>query len=187
MPTIRPRTAAPAEIVLDQVERLFRYGYSPHLTNTTNWTTGTCPAGHWILQEGTTFHRTDDPAEELRPALIIGVTEGVRPLYENFRGIWEVPVFIEIRYSRNYEESTAEEYMHRLESVFTHGITPDTDTLIPSTTLLSAAATDTVPGLNALYVHEVNSMPLLSDDGTNALVLKLEFTLRCSGIAITES
>lgn len=187
MSTIRARTAAPTEIVLDQVERLFRYGYSPHLTNTTDWTTGTCPAGHWILQEGTKLHRTDEPGEEQRPALIIGVTEGVRPLYENCRDVWEVPVFIEIRYSRNYQPTTAEEYMARLESVFTHGLTPDTATFIPSTTMLAAAPTTTVPGLNVLYVHEVTSIPILSDDATRALVLNLQFTVRCSGIAITDS
>lgn len=181
--TFRPRTAAPTEIVLDQVERLFRYGYSTYLTNTTNWTTGLCPAGHWILQEGTKMHRTDEPSEEARPALIIGCTDGVRPLYENAREVWEVPVFIEIRYSRNYQPATAEALMAQLESVFTHGITPDTSTFIPSTTLLAAAVSGSTPGLNVLYVHEITSTPLTSDDATRALILQLQFTVRCSGIA----
>lgn len=181
--TFRPRTAAPTEIVLDQVERIFRYGYPPSLTNTTDWTTGTCPANHWILQQGTKLHRTDEPGEEERPALIIGCTDGVRPLYENAREVWEVPVFIEIRYSRNYQPAAAEALMAQLESVFTHGITPDTSTYIPAITMLSAAVSGSTPGLNVIYIHEVTSMPLTSDETTRALVLQLQFTVRCSGIA----
>lgn len=181
--SFRPRTAAPADLVLDSIERLFRYGYSTHLTNTTDWTTGKCPAGHWILQEGTTFHRTDEPGDEVRPALILGTVEGIRPLYDNAREVWEVPIFIEIRYSRNYAPDEAQTLMQQLESVITHGITPDTSTFIAAKTILSAAVSGSTPGLNVLHVHEVVSQPFRSAETGGATILTLECTIRCSGIA----
>jgi len=117
-----PRVAAPVESVLDSIERIFRSGYSTHLTNATNWTTGTCPAGHWILQEGTKFCRTDDPDFEVRPALVIGEVDGARPVYDNARELWDVPVFVEVRYSRGYQPSDSQTLMEQLSGVFTHGI-----------------------------------------------------------------
>ncbi len=176
-----PRTAAPVESVLDRIEAIFRTGYSTHLTNATNWTSGTCPAGHWILQEGTSFFRTDDPDHEVRPALIIGAVEGGRPFYDNSREVWEIPVFIEVRYSRNYEPADAQSLMEQLEGVFTHGLTPDASTFIKAETILSFAVSGSTPGLNVIYVHDVTHQPIREP---NALTLTLEFTVRCSGIAV---
>lgn len=175
-----PRVAAPVESVLDSIERIFRSGYSTHLTNTTNWTTGTCPAGHWILQAGTKFHRTDDPDYEVRPALVIGEVDGVRPVYDNSRELWDVPVFIEVRYSRGYEPADSQALMEQLSGVFTHGIITAGGAFIPSKTMLSAAVSGSTPGLNVIYIHEVDSMPFKD---ANPLVLHLQFTVRCSGMA----
>lgn len=178
-----PRTASPTVQVLDSIERLFRYGYSTVLENDTDWTTGKCPAGHWILQENTTFHRSDDPDIEVRPALVIGAIEGNRPLYDNAREVWEVPVFVEVRYSRNYEPEDAQELMGQLESVLTHGLTPSGAAFIPATTILSTAVSGQTPGLNVIYVHEVTSEAGQADE-KGGMILQIQFTVRCSGIAV---
>ncbi len=175
-----PRVAAPVESVLDRIEAIFRTGYSTHLTNATNWTTGNCPAGHWILQEGTKFHRTDDPDFEVRPALVIGEVEGAKPLYETSREVWEIPVFIEVRYSRNYEPAESQALMEQLAGVFTHGLTPDASTFIKAETILSFPVSGSTPGLNVLRVHEVEAMPYREP---GVLILRIQFAVRCSGIA----
>ena len=181
--SITARTANPANLVVDSIERVFRYGYESILTNATNWTTGRCPAGHWILQEGTSLFRTDEPDEELRPALVLGATEGVKPLYDNARDVWEVPVYIEVRYSRRYAPDDADMLMQQLESVFTHGLITDTGTFIKSTTILNTAPSSGVPGLNCLFIHDITSEPFTTREAGGATVLLLQFTVRCSGIA----
>lgn len=177
-----PQTAAPTKQVLDSIERLFRYGYTG-LTNATNWTTGKCPAGHWIIQENSTFHRSDDPDIELRPALVIGAVEGNKPLYDNAREVWDVPVFVEVRYSRNYAPEDAQTLMGQLESVLTHGITVTPGVLTKAETMLSFAVSGSTPGLNVIFVHEVTSTTFKTDDKSSATVLLIEFTVRGSAIA----
>lgn len=177
-----PLTAAPQKQVLDSIERLFRYGYSTVLTNTTDWTTGKCPAGHWILQENTTFHRSDDPDIEVRPALIIGAVDGCKPVYDNSRELWDIPVFVEIRYSRNYEPAEAMTLMQQLEGTITHGL--NHTTFVPAKTILSTAP-GAAQGLNVIHVHEVTSTHFKTDDKGSAMVLLIEFTVRCSGMAAT--
>jgi hypothetical protein len=183
MSTITARTANPANLVVDSIERIFRYGYSDVLTNETDWTSGRCPEGHWILQPGTGLYRTDEPDEEIRPALILGATDGVKPLYENARDVWEVPVYIEVRYSRRYAPADADLLMQQLESVFTHGLITDESVFIQSTTILNKAPALNDPGLNCLYIHEITSEPFTSKDAGGSTILLLEFTVRCSGVA----
>lgn len=170
-------TAAPVLQVIDALERIFREGVPPNLTNDNAWTSGACPAGHWILEEGTNLYRTDEPANMARPSLIIGCTSDVKRWADYLPDVWEVPAFIDVHYSRRFEPAETEEKMQQLESVFTHGLTPDPDPFIPAASYLSFAPSGSAPGLNVQHIHEVNSSPFTGKD--QASILKVEFTLRC--------
>lgn len=178
-----PFSSAPEEYVLDRIEEILRNGYSTALVNDgDDWTGERCPADHWIIQENSRFFRNDEPDEEERPCVIIGVVEGTKPTYENCFDVWDVPVFIELRYSRRYSPTESRLKMAQLSSVFTHGLTPDADPFIPAKTILSVAATAQATGLNVIHIFDTVCMPVRAE---NATYLTLQFTVRCSGIAYT--
>lgn len=170
-------TAPPVIQVIDAMERIFRSGVSPHLTNAAAWASGACPAGHWILQQGTTLYRTDEPESMARPAVVIGCTADVRRWMDHLPDVWEVPAFVDVHYSRRFEPAEAEALMQQLESVFTHGLTPEGEAFIPAADYIGFAPADPAPGLHVQHIHEVLSSPFQGKD--QASVLKLEFTLRC--------
>lgn len=179
------QTAAPIKQVMDSVERIVRNGYAPDLVNGGgNWTAGSlCPAAHWIAQQNSSFHRNDDPDIELRPCVVIGALSGAKPTYETAREIWDVPVFVEVRYSRNYAPDDAQTLANQLESVMTHGLTPTPTTWTPAKTMLSFAVAGVTPGLNVLHIYDVNTQTFRSDDKSSAVILTTEFTVRCSAMA----
>lgn len=176
-------SSAPEEFLMDRIEAVIRNGYSPHLANEgAAWNSGRCPANHWIVQENSKFFRSDEPDEEERPCVIIGVVEGTKPTYENCFDVWDVPVFIELRYSRRYEPLTARTMMGQLSSVFTQGLTPDGLDFVPAKTILSVAASAQATGVNVIHIFDVTCMPERLD---NATIITMQFTVRCSGIAYT--
>lgn len=176
-------SSAPEEYILDRIEDIIRNGYSTVLVNDgDDWTTGRCPADHWIVQENSKFFRSDEPDEEERPCVVIGVVEGTKPTYEGCFDVWDVPVFVEVRYSRRYDPADSRLRMAQLASVFTHGLTPEGEAFIPSKTIISRAATEEATGINVIHILDAVCMPERQE---NATYITLQFTVRCSGIAYT--
>jgi hypothetical protein len=173
-------TAPPVVQIIDSLERIFRLGVDPHLLNDSPWPYAEdtpCPAGHWILEPNTRLFRTDAPGTEVRPAVIIGCDANVRRWQDYCPEVWEVPCFIEVRYSRGYEPADAEARQQCLDSVFTHGLTPDALPFLPAASYLGFAPSGATPGLHIQHIHEIDSSPFTDKDKCS--VLKLEFTLRC--------
>lgn len=173
----------PEDQLLDSLSALLRAGLPPALDGT-EWTDDECPAGHWLMPEGSRLYRYDVPAQLVMPCAIFFFDKDSTPYDPVALGgdeLWWLNAAVDLIWDRDLTTLETQQLVRSLRAVFL----TDRAGTVPSgqqsvTARLSTAAAVGTPGIQVLRLRN----PLLTVQKSTAghPEFNLTFTALCAGI-----
>lgn len=174
MPDYYPLPVPPEDQFLSQLESIIRTGLPPALPGA-NWTGERCPAGHWLMPQGSRIFRGDVPDQIETPCVTLFFLKDAESVLTTHQDYWRLAPTVTVMWNRDLTTQETDQIRFCLLAVLTQDLTAPVPTGQRSIKdRLSLAPTDETPGIRVFDIRNIQYALDRSNSGHPEFFLSFE-------------